>query len=54
MVTADISVEIPNPDLSGSDIPEEYEPIPTVKKIDFGFYAVPKSEDFDSYMTSVD
>ena len=54
MVTADISVEIPNPELSGDDIPEEYEPIPAVRNIDFGFYVVPAAEDFDSYITSVD
>ena len=52
MVTADISVEVPNPDLSGDD--EPFEPMPTVKKIDFGFYVVPTAEDFDSYITSVD
>ena len=52
MVTADISVEIPNPDLSGGD--EPFEPMPAIKKIDFGFYAVPTRENFISYMTSVD
>ena len=54
MVTADISVEIPNPELSGDDIPEEYEPIPAVRNIDSGFYVVPAAEAFDSYITSVD
>lgn len=52
MVTADISVEVPNPDLSGDD--EPFEPMPTVKKIDFGFYAVPMREDIAGFITSVD
>ena len=55
MVTADISVEIPNPDLSSDPDPDEpFEPIPSVKRIDFGFYAVPTNEDFSGYMMSVD
>jgi hypothetical protein len=52
MVTADISVEVPNPDLSGGD--EPFEPMPTVKKIDFGFYAVPMHDDIAGFITSVD
>ena len=52
MVTADISVEVPNPDLSGDD--EPFELMPAVKKIDFGFYAVPMREDIAGFITSVD
>ena len=57
MVTANISIEIPNPELSGNlsgDIPEEFEPMLPVQKIDFGFYSVPVKEDFNSYIASVD
>lgn len=52
-VTADISVEIPNPDLSGEP-PGFDDGIPTIRQIDFGFYAVPERENFESYMMSVD
>ena len=51
MVTADISVEIPNPDLSDDTI---YEDVPIVNTIDFGFYAVPTKPDIARYITSVD
>lgn len=50
MVVANESVEIPNPDPED----EGYEPIEPIKNIDFGFYVVPQSADFTSYMTSVD
>ena len=51
MVTADVSVEVPNPDLSDDTI---YEDVPVVNTIDFGFYVVPTKHDIDGYITSVD
>lgn len=51
-VLANISVEVPNPDLS--DDVEYDDGIPSIRQIDFGFYAVPKREDLEAFMMSVD
>lgn len=48
IVNTDVSVEI------SSGVGDSYEDIPLIKSIDFGFYAVPKSEDFIEYMNKVD
>ena len=49
VVSTDISVEISSD--GGGD---SYEDIPIIKNIDFGFYAVPQSENFTEYMDKVD
>ena len=41
-------------DSQTSSVGEEYEGVPLIYKLDFGFYSVPKKESIEGYIESVD